>query len=134
MQVIGVQLLWSGIARMKSYLPIELYDAMRRITGRIGPNGVQLNQIELLGENIGLSKTEVYAALDPPIASTGIDTKQRLTLFLTIVTVFVVAILGVLITWFVVDPESFPIPTYVPGSLYGSIAPRDFSVYGTTAL
>lgn len=134
MQVISMQLLWSGITRLESYLPIELYDAMRRITGRNGPSKVQLNQIELLGKNIGLSKSEVRAALDPPFGGTGIDTKQKLTVFLTIVVVFVIAIMGVLVTWFVVDPESFPIPTYVPGSLYGSIAPRDFSIYGATTL
>jgi hypothetical protein len=134
MPVIGVQLLWSGLTRLESYLPIELYDAMRRITGRIGPNGVQLNQIELLGENIGLSKSEVHAALDPQLGSTFIDSKQRLTQFIAIFTILIIAIISVLVTWFVVDPESFPIPTYVPGSLYGSIAPRDFSVYGATAL
>jgi hypothetical protein len=133
MQVIGVQLLWSGITRLEAYIPISMSDAVKRITGRNGPNKTQLNQIELLGENIGLCKSEVHAALEPSVGITGIDTKQKLTLFLSIVTVFIIAILGVLLTWFVVDPESFPIPTYVPGSLYGSIAPRDFSVYRSTA-
>jgi hypothetical protein len=104
------------------------------MAGRSEPNKQQLNQIELLGENLGLSKSEVHAAIDPPLGSTGIDSKQRLTLFLTIVTVFVIAIVGILVTWFIVDPESFPLPTYVPGSLYGSIAPRDFSLYGTVTL
>ena len=134
MQLNSVQLFWFGIRRLEPYLPVILYDQVRRITGRIGPNKQQLNQIELLGENLGLSKSEVHAATDPPLGSTGIDSKQRLTLFLTIVTVFVIAIIGILVTWFIVDPESFPIPTYVPGSLYGSITPRDFSLYSTVTL
>lgn len=134
MQLISVHLFWSGIRRLEPYLPIGLYDIVQRMAGRSEPNKQQLNQIELLGENLGLSKSEVHAAIDPPLGSTGIDSKQRLTLFLTIVTVFVIAIVGILVTWFIVDPESFPIPTYVPGSLYGSIAPRDFSLYGTVTL
>ncbi len=134
MKLISVHLFSSGIRRLEPYLPVILYDQVRRITGRIGPNKQQLNQIELLGEELGLSKSEVHAALDPPLGGTGIDSKQRLTLFLTIVTVFIIAIIGVLVTWFIVDPESFPIPTYVPGSLYGSITPRDFSIYRATTL
>ena len=132
MQSNSVQSFWYGIRRLEPYLPVILYDQVRRITGRIGPNKHQLNQIELLGENLGLSKSEVHAALEPPLGSIGIDSKNKLTLFLTIVTVFVIAIIGILATWFIVDPESFPIPTYVPGSLYGTIAPRDFSIYRTT--
>lgn len=134
MNVVGVQFLWSGLTRLESWLPIGLHDAMRKITGRTEPNKVQLHHIELLGENLGLSKSEVRAALDPQLGSTFIDSRQRLTQFLAIVAIFIIAIISVLVTWFVVDPESFPVPTYVPGSLYGSIAPRDFSFYRTTTL
>jgi hypothetical protein len=91
-------------------------------------------QIELLGENLGLDRREIHAALDPPLSSTGIDSRNRLTLFVTIVSVFIIVIIGVLVTWFIVDPDSFPIPTYVPGSLYGTISSRDFSVYRTVTL
>lgn len=127
-------MIWSSIRRLEPYLPTILHGQIRRITGRIGPNKQQLKQIELLGENLGLDRREVHAALDPPLGRSGIGINNRLTLFLTIVTVFIIVIIGVLVTWFIVDPDSFPIPTYVPGSLYGTIAPRDFSIYRTTTL
>ena len=134
MQLVSLQGFGFRFKRLKPYLPIGLYDHLQRIAGRNGPSKKQLNQIDLLGENIGLTKSEVRAALNPQLGSTFMDSRQRITQFIAIITILIIAIISVLVTWFVVDPESFPIPTYVPGSLYGSIAPRDFSVYGATAL
>lgn len=126
-----MQMIWFGIKRLESHLPIRLYEGMRQIVRKNKPTELQLSKIELLGKNIGLERTEVLAALDSPLGAPGVGGKQRLTLFISIVAVFVIAIISVLLTWLVVDPETFPIPTYVPGSLYGTISPRDFNLAKT---
>jgi len=122
-----MHMIWVDINRLESYLPIRLYDRMQQITGYVEPSRQQLTKIELLGKNVGLEKSEVLAALDSHLSTTGIGSKSRISLFTTIIVMIVIALVSVLLTWFVVDPESFPVPTYVPGSLYGTISPRDFS-------
>ncbi len=127
-------MIWVGVKRLERHLPNRLYDIMWRLSGKVGPSRQQLIRIELLGEDVGLSKSEVFAALDPRLSTPGIESKFRLSLFMSIIVMIVIAILSVLVTWFVVDPESFPVPTYIPGSLYATISPKDFSAFGSAAV
>lgn len=129
-----MQMIWVGLIRLERHLPSKLYDIMWLLSGKVGPSRQQLIRIKLLGEDVGLSKSEVLAALDPRLSTPGIESKYRLSLFMSIIVMIVIAILSVLLTWFVVDPESFPVPTYIPGSLYGTISPKDFSAFGTTTV
>jgi hypothetical protein len=132
LQAISMQTIWFGVKRLERFLPIRLYNGMRRIAGRTRPSRQEMVKIESLGEIVGLEKAEVVSALDSPLGTTGIDSKQRLTLFISIVAVFVIAIISVLLVWYVEDPDSFPIPRYLPESLYGTISPRDFNIVATT--
>ena len=119
---------------MKSYLPQSLFSQLERVIGRPGPNREQIKKITSLAKSVGLEKHEIIAAIDAPIGSPGIGGKGRLSLFISILVVTIVATIAILITWYIVDPESFPIPTYTPGSLYGSIRPQDFASRSITAL
>jgi len=121
------QILWPRIKIMKPYLPRSIFSQLERITGRSGPSREQLRKISSLGKSVGLEKHEIIAAIDAPIAKPGIGGKDRASLYITLILVTIIVAIGILITWYVVDPESFPIKLYTPGTLYGSIRPQDFA-------
>ena len=118
---------------MKPYLPRSVFAQLEPITRKPSPTKVQLEKISRLGESIGLHRKEIVAAIDAPLANQGITSKERLSLFISLIVVSVVVVISVLLLWLAVDPESFPIPTptYIPGSLYGSIQPQDFRFRST---
>jgi hypothetical protein len=123
------QILWPRIAIMKPYLPQRIFFQIKSAIRPLEPTKSQLRKIASLGESIGLEKNEIIAAIDAPLAEPGMTGKSRLSLYLSIIIVTIIAVFGILLTWYVVDPDSFPVPTYVPGSLYGSIRPQDFQHY-----
>lgn len=130
----NLQLLRPRIKIMKPYLPQSLFSQLERITGRSGPSREQLRKISSLGKSIGLEKHEIIAAIDAPIANPGIGSKDRFSLYITLILVTIIVVIGMLLTWYIVDPESFPIKLYTPGSLYGSIRPQDFANRNFSAL
>lgn len=130
----NLQLLSPRIKIMRPYLPQKLFSQLERVFRRSGPTREQFRKITSLGKSIGLEKHEIIAAIDAPIASPGIGSKGRLSLFISLLVVTIVATIVILITWYVVDPETCPIPIYVPGSLYGSIRPQDFASRSPIAL
>jgi hypothetical protein len=87
----------------------------------------QLSKIEQLGKNVGLEREEIIAAIDNPIPNSGIPGHPKSLLIVTFVAIAVIVVGLVLMVWTVVDPETSPIHTYVPGSLYGTIRPQDFA-------
>ena len=134
MEWTSLQILWPRIRIMKPYLPQSLFSQLERVNGKSGPSREQLRKISDLGKSVGLEKHEIIAAIDAPIAKPGIGGKSRLSLFFSLVVVTIVAAIAILITWYIVDPDSFPIPTYAPGTFYGSIRPQDFASHSLTAL
>jgi hypothetical protein len=119
---------------MKSYLPESVFSQLERTIRKRSTTREQLSRISSLGSSIGLQRNEIIAAIDAPLIQPGITDKGRLSLFVTLIAVAIVVAISILIAWYVADPETFPIPTYVPGSLYGSIRPQDFSSQNHTAL
>jgi hypothetical protein len=87
----------------------------------------QLSEIEQLGKKVGLEREEIIAAIDRPIPDSGVPGHPKSLLFVTFIAMAVIVVGVVLMVWTVVDPETSPIHTYVPGSLYGTIRPQDFA-------
>jgi len=111
---------------IKRHLPKTLTSMIEKTMTRSGLSGEQLSKIEQLGRNVGLEREEIIAAIDSPIPNSGIPGHPKSLLIVTFVAMAVIVVGIVLIVWTVVDPETSPIHTYVPGSLYGAIRPQDF--------
>jgi len=123
-----IRILLPTLKIVKAYLPRKIFSQIERVFGKPNPTREQLREITQLGESVGLKKNEIIAAIDAPLANQGITSKERLSLFISLIAVSVVFVISVLLQWLAVDSESVPIPTptYIPGSLYGSIQPQDF--------
>jgi hypothetical protein len=113
--------------RMRQFLPGGLFSFLDRLTKEDGPTESQLERIKLLGEDVGLGEDDVLAALEPSSGPLGFDSQRRPTLYLSYILILVVVTIGVLVVWTIVDPESSPIKTYLPGTLYGTVRPDDFT-------
>jgi hypothetical protein len=100
------------------------------LTGRRRPNRTQLEQIERLGRDIGLSKTEVVASLHATPNTMGAGITQKKAVYFVMLFVVVIIVWGLLYIWAVLDPETAPFKTYVPGTFYGTIRPKDFALAG----
>jgi len=87
----------------------------------------QLSKIKILGSNIGLEREDILAAIEGPIPEPSASGRSRALLFVNLVVVTIIVVASVLLVWVVVDPETSPIRTYTPGSLYGTIRPQDFA-------
>jgi hypothetical protein len=103
-----------------------MFSRIERTIDKPRPTKSQLDKVTKLGESIGLERKEIIAAIDAPLADSGFIGKSRVSLYVSLIMVTIIVILGVLLTWYVVDPDSFPIPTYTPGTLYATIRPQDF--------
>lgn len=112
---------------MKQFLPGSLFTLLDILTKEDGPTKSQLERIKLLGEDIGLGEDDVLTALEPSSGPIGFDSQRRPTLYLSYILILIVVTIGVLVVWTIVDPESSPIKTYLPGTLYGTIRPDDFA-------
>jgi hypothetical protein len=97
-----------------------------RAIPRDGMTREQFAKIELLGRNIGLERDDIIAAVEGPIPGPGVPGRSRFLLAVNLVVVTIIVVAAVLLMWTVIDPETSPIRTYVPGSLYGIIKPEDF--------
>jgi hypothetical protein len=131
---IKLQILWPKLSIMRPYLPTSVFSQLDRAIRKRSPTREQMGKISGLGKSIGLQKNEIIAAVDTPLVQSGITGKSRLSLFIAIIVVTIVAAIGILIMWYFVDPETSPIPTYAPGSFYGSIRPQDFLSQNNTAI
>lgn len=119
------------IMKMKRFLPSSLYILVSRLNYEEGLTKSQLNKIKLLGESVGLTQDEVIAALDRPLSPMGLGGKQKIAIYFTMFVATAMIIIGSLFIWAVLDPETAPIHTYVPGTFYGTIQPKDFAIFRT---
>jgi hypothetical protein len=121
---LGVRPMYTAI---RQYLPKALSSKVEKMIPKTRLTKKQISRIELLGSNIGLEKEDIIAAVDGPIPVSGVAGRSRFILLANIIVVTVVVIAAVLLVWTVVDPETSPIRTYAPGSLYCTIKPEDFA-------
>ncbi len=117
---------------MKPYLPRSIFAQLELVTRKPSPTKVQLDKITKLGESVGLQRNEISAAIDAPMANQEITSKDRKSLFIPSILISILVVVSVLLLWYVLSPESFPISTYTPGTFYGTIRPQDFSSHSLT--
>jgi len=130
---INIRILWPRIKIMKPYLPRRIFSQIERVFGKPNPTREQLREMTQLGESIGLQKNEIIAAIDAPLADPG-STGGKSSIYIRLILASILAVVCILIVWFVVDRGSFLIPTYVPGTDYGTIRPQDFSSHSHSPL
>ena len=128
MQRISLQAFWYRYRRVEPFLPEKFQAILRRMMGRKKPNKTQLDRIEKLGNNIGLSRNEVVASLDTSPSPLGVGVSQRKAIYFTMLCAVFVVVWGVFYIWAILDPDTAPFKTYVPGTFYGTIKPQDFAV------
>ena len=126
----SLQTFWYRYRRIETYLPKQLQGIFQRMTGRRRPNRAQLNQIERLGSEIGLSRNEVVASLHATPSTMGAGITQKKAIYFVMMIAVVIIAWGLLYIWAVLDPETAPFKTYVPGTFYGTIRPKDFALAG----
>ena len=132
MEWIKLRILWPKLRIMKPYLPRSIFAQLELVTRKPSPTKVQLDKITKLGESVGLQRNEISAAIDAPMANQEITGKDRKSLFIPSILISILVLVSVLLLWYVLSPESFPISTYTPGTFYGTIRPQDFSSHSLT--
>lgn len=132
MKIIDIQLLWLKLRVLRPYLPKQMFSYFKRTVQRPSPTTKQLSELTKLGESIGLARNEVIAAIDAPLAEQGPSGSGRKPMVITFILVAIAIAVWSLFIWYVVSPETFPIPTYRYGTLYGTIRPQDFSSRNST--
>ena len=88
----------------------------------------QHDKIASLGESVGLNKAEVIQAVDAPGIDSTADGAPRMALVASVVIVLIAAAITIIGLWHLISPATSPIPTYTPGTDYGTIKPKDFDV------
>lgn len=132
MKIIDIHLLWLKLRVLRPYLPKQMFSYFKRTVQRPSPTTKQLSELTKLGESIGLARNEVIAAIDAPLADQGPSSSGRKPMMITFILVAIAIAVWSLFIWYIVSPETFPIPTYRYGTLYGTIRPQDFSSRNST--
>jgi hypothetical protein len=68
-------------------------------------------------------------AIDTPGLDLSTEGMPKLAFVASMVIVLIAAAIVFVGMWHLISPETSPIPTYTPGSLYGTVKPRDFKTY-----
>jgi hypothetical protein len=131
---IDIRILLPTLKIVKPYLPKSIVSRIERIFGKPRPTRAQMSEIARLGESVGLKRNEIIAAIDAPLSSQGVPGKGRASTIIFMILISIIVVGSILLVWAVVDPESFPIHTYTPGTFYGTIRPQDFSSHEITPL
>jgi hypothetical protein len=132
LKIIDIQLLWLKLGNLRPYMPKQMFSYFKRTIQKPSPTPKQLGELTKLGESIGLERNEVIAAIDAPLADQGPSGGGRHPMMITFILVAIAIAVWSLFIWYVVSPETFPIPTYRYGTLYGTIRPQDFSSQNST--
>ena len=127
MERTDIRILLPTLKIVKPYLPRSIVSHIERVFGKPSPTRGQLREIARLGESVGLERGEIIAAIDAPLSSQGVPGTGRASIFIATILLTIIVVGSILLVWAVVDPESFPIHTYAPGTFYGTIRPQDFS-------
>ena len=126
---IDIRILLPTLKIVRPYLPRSVISQIERVFGKPAPTREQMREITKLGESVGLERGEIIAAVDAPLTPQGIPSDRRMPIIIPMILISIIIIFSILIVWAIADPESFPIPipTYAPGTFYGTIRPQDFS-------
>lgn len=121
----GLSFLFPKILAAERILPPSVSRIVDIASFRPPISNEQLSKINALGNSIGLEREETLAALEAPVSEPrkGIF---KSVLRIMVVSALVVIVIGLVFIWRIVSPETFPIPTYAPGTDYGTIKPQDF--------
>jgi hypothetical protein len=124
---------WTGISIQATYISVKRYlpKNLARTTERLMPKErltkEQFSKIELLAKNVGLQKADIISAVDNPVLEAGIPARPRFLVWLNIMIVVVAVITIAVLIWALANSDN-PIPTYAPGTYYGTIKPQDFAM------
>lgn len=128
LKLTNIRILWPKLMIMKPYLPWSVFSQIEHIFGKPSPTKKQLRKISTLGESVGLQRSEIVAAIDAPLPNQGIPGEGRTSIYIPLILVSIFIVVSLLLIWAVLDPRSFPIHTYAPGTFYGTIRPQDFEL------
>jgi hypothetical protein len=87
----------------------------------------QISKITTLGKGIGLGSDEIVLAMEPTGVGLPDQHMSKAVYALSTLVIFVAAVIVFVAMWHLVSPETSPIPTYAPGTFYGTIKPQDFT-------
>lgn len=126
--------MWSGTSTLlpklmlvKSFLPSGLQKVVDQLMKPPDLSQTQIARIVSLGRDIGLEDDEVVLAMEPTGVGLPDQHMSKAVYALSTLVVFVAAIIVFVAMWHLVSPETSPIPTYAPGTFYGTIKPQDFT-------
>jgi hypothetical protein len=124
--------MWIGILipklmMVRPFLPSRLRRTVDLMLQPEAPSKKQMDRITALGLNLGLSEEDVVLALDNPAQGLGQQKMSRVAFVVSAAVVVVAAAIIFIGIWHAVSPETSPIPTYAPGTFYGTIKPQDFT-------
>lgn len=125
---------WSGYGSaififrgIKSYLPLRIQKVVEKELYSDSLTKSQIESIELLGEKVGLDKSEIVAAVPSTINPGGFGERKRMTLFTALISIFIIILGSFLLLVLTGNYPPDPFYTYTPGTRYGSISPDDFN-------
>jgi hypothetical protein len=108
-------------------LPTKMQLVFRRMLGSAMSEG-ETRRMQELGAKVGLTEKETLQAMaNYPIPVGSLDVTPSAARMRILTLLFVLIVLVFALTLITSTPSGGgPTTTYVPGSLYGSISPRDF--------
>jgi hypothetical protein len=114
--------------RIRMHLPSRLRKIVEKGLYSQSFSSSQLRMIETLGENIGLDKKEIHAAVPSPLGPLHASDRKRMTLFSYLMAILLIVAVSFVILVFTGNyPLNDPSTTYTPGTRYGTIRPDDFT-------
>ena len=125
---------WSGYGSaififrgIKRYLPLRLQRVVEKELYSDSLTKSQMESIAVLGEKVGLNKSEIFAAVPSGMNPAGFGERRRMTLFSAIVSIVIIILGSFLFMVLIGNYPPEPVYTYTPGTRYGSISPDDFN-------
>jgi hypothetical protein len=113
---------------IRMYLPFRLRNLFDKQLYSKTLTRSKLESMVALGKSIGLDRREVYAAVPSNMDPAGSLVRKKMTPFSALITILIIVVAGFLFLVITGNyPINNPVPTYTPGSRYGSIRPKDFT-------
>jgi hypothetical protein len=129
----GVSVLLPVLMQIRPFMPSALKKTIDQMISPAPLTQKQHDKISALGESIGLSKDEIRNAVDTPGLDLPAKGMSKMALVSSVVIIVIAAAVVILGVWHIISPETSPIPTYAPGTDYGSIKPKDFDILNRDA-
>ena len=121
-----MSVLLPALMQIRPFVPASLKQTIDRLIQPAPLSKNQRDKISVLGGRVGLSNEEVSQAIDAPGLELSSDGMPKMAFIASMVIVVIAAAITLIGLWHLVSPETSPIPTYAPGTAYGTIRPEDF--------